>query len=305
VTDTLGSILTKAAATLSTAGCDQPRRRARWLIATSLDLSPTELLVYPERELDHSEAEWLDSLVHRMASGEPLSRVLGRREFWGLNFTLSSETLDPRADSETIIEAVLARVADRGASIRVLDLGTGSGCLLLALLSEFHAATGIGVDLSEGAVTTARHNAGALGLADRTGFLVGDWGTALAGRFEVILTNPPYIASSELAELPSEVNRYDPRRALDGGDDGLAAYRSIAENLLELLAPFGLILVEVGSGQATAVAAILAARGLSIEAIECDLVGTERCVIARRTAGAQSAIYRGKKSWNAASSRLG
>jgi len=286
VADTLGSILAEAAKALTDAtGCDQPRRRARQLIAAVLGLPAAELLAHPERPLGRSEASCVLGLVDRMTRGEPLSRVLGRREFWGLDFALSDETLDPRPDSETIVDAVLARVPGRGSPFKLLDLGTGTGCLLLALLSEFPAATGFGIDLSEGAAATARRNAAALGLAPRARFLVGDWGSALGQRFDVIVANPPYIASAALSELPRRVSRYDPRRALDGGEDGLTAYRTIAAGLPRLLAPSALFVGEVGAGQAATVATLLQRCGLVIEAIELDLAGIERCVVARKTAG--------------------
>jgi release factor glutamine methyltransferase len=285
MTDTLGSVLAKAVAALGKAGCDQPRRRARQLVAASVGLSAAELLTDPERPLGCSETARLLGLVYRMARGEPLSRVLGRREFWGLDFALSDETLDPRPESETIVEVVLARVCDRCGPLRLLDLGTGTGCLLLALLSELPAATGFGIDFSKGAVATACRNAQRLGFADRAHFFVGMWGSALAQRFDVIVANPPYIATAALAELPNEVGGYDPQSALDGGVDGLTAYRSIAAELPALLSPFAMFVAEVGAGQAENVAAILKDRGLFPETIERDLAGIERCVVARKIAG--------------------
>ena len=176
---------------------------------------------------------------------------------------------------------MLARLAERTARLDLLDLGTGTGCLLLALLSEFPAAFGIGVDVSAGAAATARGNAAALGLAGRARFLVGEWGAALSARFTAIVANPPYIATPALAALPLEVRRHDPPRALDGGADGLDAYRRIAAGLPALLMPGGLFATEIGAGQAVAVAAILQARGLVIAGIERDLAGIERCVVAR------------------------
>ncbi len=283
--DTLGSVLAAAAAALAKAGCREPRRRARRLVASALEISAAELLIDADRMLGRTEVSRLVGLVDRMTRGEPLSRVLGRREFWGLEFELSEATLDPRPESETLVETVLSRIADRGAPLRVLDLGTGSGCLLLALLSEFPAATGVGVDISEGAIRTARRNAKALGLDGRVRFFVGDWTSALAGRFDVVVANPPYVATAALGELPREVSRYDPRRALDGGEDGLAAYRQIAKNLLPLLTPFAVFAAEVGAGQAVEVAAIVGRCGLFVEATERDLAGIERCVVARRTVG--------------------
>ena len=274
-------MLAEAAAALRMGGIDEPRRRARRLLAGLLELSPTELLSHLEREIEAVEGERLRGSLARMVRGEPLSRILGWREFWGLRFALSADTLDPRPESETIVEAVLARIGDRGAPLAFLDLGTGTGCLLLALLSEFPAASGIGIDLSEGAAATARRNAEVLGLGHRARFFVGSWGSALSGRFDVIVANPPYIARAALAGLPPEVVRYDPRAALDGGDDGLAAYRRIAAEAPERLAGDGILAVEVGFGQATAAAEIFAAAGLLIDGTERDLAGVERCIVAR------------------------
>lgn len=281
VTERLETVLADAAAVLSDAGFGEPRRRARRLIACILDLSATELLARPERRIDGREAERISILLRRMLDHEPLSRIIGRREFWGLDFALSADTLDPRPESETVVEAVLRRV-DRGAPLRLLDLGTGTGCLLLSLLAELPAATGIGIDIATGAVATARQNAASLGLTGRACFLVGDWATALSERFAAIVANPPYIASAALPCLPREVSGYDPRRALDGGADGLAAYRAIAADLPQLLMPEGIFAAEVGAGQADRVAAILTAEGLRIDATERDLADIERCVIACR-----------------------
>jgi release factor glutamine methyltransferase len=293
VTATLASILEQATAALTQAGCEEPRRRARQLVAGSLDLSASELLMHPERALSCSEAVHLLDLVDRMAHGEPLSRVLSRREFWSLEFALSDETLDPRPESETLVEAVLARVCDRESPLSLLDLGTGTGCLLLALLSELPAAIGFGVDISEGAAAMARRNAQSLGLAGRARFFVGDWATALAQRFDVVVANPPYVATRVLAALPYEVRGFDPRPALDGGEDGLAGYRSITAQLPALLEPFAIFVAEVGAGQAAPVAAILEKRGLSVEAIGRDLAGIERCLVARGAAGGYTGLARG------------
>jgi release factor glutamine methyltransferase len=293
VADTLGSLLDEATAALAEAGRVEPRRRARQLIASSLNISAAELLMYPDRVLCRSEASRLLGLVDRMTHGEPLSRILGRREFWSLDFALSNETLDPRPESETVVEAVVSRVCDRLSPLRLLDLGTGTGCLLLALLSEFPAATGFGVDLSEEAVATARRNAETLGFGGRACFFVGEWSSALAQRFDVIVANPPYVATAALRDLPDEVSLYDPRRALEGGEDGLAAYRSIATALPALLAPFAMFVAEVGVGQAGAVAVILKGCGLSLEAIDRDLAGIERCVVARQLTGRPAELLAG------------
>jgi release factor glutamine methyltransferase len=260
------------------------------LVASSLDLTPAELLGHSEQALDEQQAGRVRLALQRMAEREPLSRILGRREFWGLEFALSADTLDPRPETETVVEAVLRRVHNRDAPLRFLDLGTGTGCILLALLSEFPAAIGFGVDIARGAVMTALGNAAALGLGERAHFLVGDWGTAISGRFDVIASNPPYIGGAALDDLPPEVALYDPRLALDGGADGLGAYRSLVFDLLRLLRPGGVFACEVGSGQAPAVAAILRARGLAVDGCERDLAGIARCVMARAPARAAQKV---------------
>jgi release factor glutamine methyltransferase len=280
VKETLGSLLGEVAATLSRAGLAEPRRAARGLVASTLELTPAELLSHSDQVLDQQQTGRVRLALGRMAKREPLSRILGRREFWGLEFALSADTLDPRPDTETVVEAVLRRVFDRDAPLRFLDLGTGTGCILLALLSEFPAAIGFGVDIAPGAAMTALRNAAALGLGERAHFLVGDWGTAISGRFDVIVSNPPYIASAALADLPPEVALYDPCLALDGGADGLGAYRSLVADLARLLEPGGVVAIEVGCSQAPAVAAMLQATGLAIEARERDLAGIARCVVA-------------------------
>lgn len=288
--ETLGSLLGEAASELSRAGFAEPRRAARRLVASSLDLTPAELLGHSEQALDEQQTGRVRLALHRMAEREPLSRILGRREFWGLEFALSADTLDPRPETETVVEAVLRRVLNRDAPLRFLDLGTGTGCILLALLSEFPAAIGFGVDIALGAVMTAAGNAAALGLGERAHFLVGDWGTAISGRFDVIASNPPYIAGAALADLPPEVALHDPCLALDGGADGLGAYRSLAFDLLQLLNQGGVFVCEVGLGQAPAVAAMLRASGLAIEGCQRDLAGIARCVVAGAPARAAQKV---------------
>jgi release factor glutamine methyltransferase len=299
VADTFAAIVAEAAAVLARAGSTEPRRCARRLVAAALALSPAELLMRSEQAVDGEAAIRLRRLVERVARGEPVSRAIGCREFWGLDFSLSADTLDPRPDSETVVEAVLARFRDRAKPLRVLDLGTGAGCLLLSLLSELPAAFGLGIDISEDAVATARQNAHALGLAGRAYFFVGDWGKAVGAEFDVVVANPPYIPAAALADLPVEVREYDPWRALDGGEDGLGSYRPIAEQLPALLAPGGIFAGEVGAGQAVAAAAVLEAAGVCLETFEHDLAGIDRCVVARKIAGTVAeASGRAKKPWN-------
>lgn len=278
---TLGNAIDHAATTLSAAGLDEPRRRARRLVAAALGLSPVEVFAYPERQLRAAEQDGIATMLARMGAREPLTRILGRREFWGLEFSLSPDTLDPRPETETVVAAVLARRPDRRQAYRIVDLGTGSGCLLLALLSEFPYSRGIGVDVAPGAAATARHNAEALGLADRAAFFAGDWGAALAGSFDIVVANPPYIASGVIPNLSPEVRDHDPHRALDGGGDGLAAYRVIAVDLPRLLAPRGVFAGEIAYDQAESVTAVLTGAGLTVEAVVSDLAGLPRSVVAR------------------------
>ena len=258
----MGALLQEGRALLAAAGVENPPREARLLMA-----------------LADGDPALFETLLRRRVAREPYARIAGRREFWSLDFALSPDTLDPRPDSETLIEAALAAFPDRAASLRVLDFGTGSGCLLLAFLSERPNATGIGVDILPGAVDAARANAATLGLAGRAQFRVGDWGGGLDGPADVILANPPYIPSAEIAGLEPEVAAYDPRTALDGGPDGLAAYRRLAGPVARLLIPEGLAFVEIGAGQAGPVEALMAEAGLTLAAQRADLSGVVRCLV--------------------------
>ena len=280
--ETRGSLLAEAAAALSLAGFEGPRRYARRLVASALAISPAGLFGDPDRAVGERQSTRVREMLARMVRHEPLSRILGRREFWGLEFTLSAATLDPRPETETVVEAVLRRKPDRYAPLRLLDLGIGTGCLLLALLSEFSMARGFGIDIVEAAVKTAARNAAKLGFAERARFLVGDWAAAVRGSFDVIVANPPYIASGNLRLLPREVADYDPLLALDGGEDGLTPFRAIAASLSQLLTSGGIFVTEVEVHQSGAVAAILGAQGLKFDGFERDLAGNIRCVIARR-----------------------
>jgi release factor glutamine methyltransferase len=279
---TVETAINQAASILSAAGFDEPRRRARRLIGAALGRTAAEIFAHPEYRIGPSEQGRIVRFLDRVVAREPLSRVLGTREFWGLELALSADAFDPRPETETVVETVLARLPDRRLPYRFLDLGTGSGCLLLALLSEYPAATGIGVDRAPGAAATARENAGRLGLAARAAFIAGDWADAVAGSFDAVVSNPPYIATGTIPALPPEVREYDPHRALDGGIDGLAAYRAIAGQLPRLLSPGGLFAAEIGAGQGPAVSAILGSQGLVVDALVADLAGTARCILAHR-----------------------
>jgi release factor glutamine methyltransferase len=230
----------------------------------------------------HAESEAaFDAMIARRAAREPASHILGRREFWSLDFAVTRACLDPRPDSETVVEAALSKLADRGRAWRILDLGTGSGCLLLALLSELPAATGLGVDKSPEALGIALGNAQRLGLGTRARFVERDWMRGLDGAFDVVVSNPPYIPTAEIESLQPEVTRYEPRLALDGGQDGLDAYRAIIPSLARLLAPGGFAALEVGAIQAMAVGQMARAAGFATEC-RADLAGRDRCLILTR-----------------------
>lgn len=225
------------------------------------------------------DAARLHAWAARRAAGEPLSRIKGEREFWGLSFNVTSAVLDPRIDSETLIDAALALGLSRGAPLRIADLGTGSGALLVALLSEWPHATGVGIDSSETACAVAETNLVRHGLSGRGRVICGDW-QALAGQtFDLVITNPPYITTHEIDGLAPEVRNHDPRAALDGGPDGLAAYRSIMKLLPLVLAKGGFGVVELGQGQATDVSALASVQGLYVAGLRSDLAGIDRALI--------------------------
>mgnify|MGYP000205648262 CR=1 FL=1 len=277
---TRGRALADAAERLASAGVESPRRDARRLLAAALDVDVAELLAAGAEPLDADAAQSFARMVEQRARRMPVSRILGMREFWSLPIGLAPAALDPRPDSETLVAAVCQRVAAPGVPRRVLDLGTGSGCLLLALLTELPGATGIGVDRDPAAAATAAANARALNLAGRAAFVVGDWAHALTGPFDVVVSNPPYLRTAEIAAAAPEVAAWDPRDALDGGPDGLAAYRALLPGLEKQVAPDGLIVLEVGAGRSDAVAALVADHGLTVSDRARDLTGAVRCVIA-------------------------
>ncbi len=268
---------------------DDPASEARLLLAAAGGLRPVDLIGAPDAPLG-AAAPQVEAFAARRAAGEPLSRIVGRREFWSLSLAISPDALDPRPETETIVEAALARFANRRAeALRVLDLGVGSGALLCAILTELPAARGIGVDFSEGAARIARANVEALGLGNRAEIRVGDWGAGLHGPFDLIVANPPYVRSGEIAGLAREVRDHDPRLALDGGEDGLEAYRAILPEIARLLAPSsGWFFLEVGAGQAEAVADIATRAGLADMAILPDLAGVPRVVAGRLSERARS-----------------
>lgn len=281
-TPTIGDEIAAAVPRLEAAGVEQARRDARILMAHVLGTDGVVVLGHPERQVSAEQRKRFQSFVARRVAREPVSRIVGQREFWGLPMRLSPATLDPRPDSETLVEAVLAELDDRCAPFRMLDLGTGTGCLLLALLSELPQATGLGLDRSAEAVGTASQNAAALGLSDRGLFRCGDWADGVADGFEIVVSNPPYVRDGDVDHLAPEVARHDPRAALAGGPDGLAAYRTVLPVIADALTSAGIAAIELGTGQAEAVEEIALAAGLAPLRRVRDLSGIERCLLLRQ-----------------------
>ena len=265
--------LNLAASILAEAGIEAPRREARILLAHLLGLSPRTL---PPEDAAVDEAAL-------RAAREPLAYITGTQGFWTLELEVSPATLIPRADSETLIEAALAVFPDRRAVARVLDLGTGTGCLLLAALSEFPAAFGVGVDRVPAAAALAARNAARLGLSGRTAFLAGHWATALALRADLVLCNPPYIESAAIAGLMPEIAAHEPATALDGGAGGMQAYAALIPTLENWLAPGGVAILELGAGQAPAATALARAAGFTDISTRPDLGGTPRALLLHGT----------------------
>jgi release factor glutamine methyltransferase len=275
---TAAALLREATGRLAAAGIEQPAREARLLICHALGLGPGAL-PDPQAMVDPVPFE---ALLKRRLAREPMALITGRQGFWTLDLAVSPVTLIPRPDSETLIEAALAALPDRASVRHVLDLGTGTGALLLAALSEFPAAWGVGVDINPEAAALAADNARSCGLAGRTSLLCADWAAALNGRFDLALCNPPYIAIGALPNLMPEVARYEPALALDGGTDGLNAYRRLIPALPDLLTSGGVAVLEIGQGQGEATEALALAAGFPSPHLRCDLAGIPRALVLRR-----------------------
>lgn len=259
----------------------EARLDAQLLMATVLGCARPDVIVRHNDLLDAEAAARFAELVARRVNREPISHITGQREFWSLPFRVTSDTLAPRPDSECLVAAVLARL-QAAPPERILDLGTGTGCLLLALLFEFPGAWGLGIDRNPGAAAVAQDNARDLGLMDRSAFLIGDWADALQDRplFDLVVSNPPYITRAELATLPPEVRIHEPALALDGGADGLDAYRTLLPMIARLLRPGGTVALEIGVGQAKDVCTLAEAAGFTHMEVHADLEGRERAIIA-------------------------
>jgi len=279
---TIGKVVSELSDRFSAAGIETSRLDARILVARAVSIEPSLVFARSDQEMDPEARHAVEIWAARRLGREPLSRILGKREFWGLNFGLSADTLDPRPDTETVVEAVLdLKPRLQGRPVQILDLGTGTGCILLAILSDWSAATGLGIDLSEGAVRTARQNASDLCFEDRAWFRVGMWAKELDGTFDVVVSNPPYIAESEREFLPDEVAKFDPSLALFAGVDGLDAYRELIPSAKQVLKPDGYLVLEVGITQCQAVADLISSHGFGPVSVRKDLSGADRCLVAQ------------------------
>jgi len=275
------------AAQFRNAGLDSPELDARILLGHALGMDHTALVAAATQPLAASATAAIAGLAARRLAGEPVARIVGAKEFWGLSFIVTPAVLVPRPETETVVELALAlidRQGRRALALRIADLGTGSGAILLALLSELPNARGVGTDIDPQALAVARRNAEALGLAARARFLGGDYASALQGPFDLVVSNPPYVARREIEGLAPEVCDHDPPHALDGGTDGLAAYRAIAADAPRLLGPDGRLVVEIGAGQEREVERTLIQGGLAIAAVRHDLLGLARAIAAARPA---------------------
>jgi release factor glutamine methyltransferase len=259
-------------------GLDTPDMDARVLVAAALGIDAVEIAARPEIPLGAEAAERLAAYAGRRLAHEPVGRILGRREFWGLEFELSPETLEPRPDTETVVQTALSFIADRQAALRILDLGTGTGCLLVALLHQLPQTMGIGIDRSYGALIAARRNAERNGVAARSHFVASDWAAGLSGSFDLIVSNPPYIPSSDITDLAPEVRLHDPKAALDGGNDGLDAYRAILTEARSLVVPRGKLVLELGAQQEASVRGLAEAAGWQVMKAAQDLGGHVRAL---------------------------
>lgn len=259
---------------------------ARLLVGAVLGLDLTGLITAAHRQLTADEATRLDDFARRRLAGEPVARILGHKEFWGLPLQLSAATLVPRPDTETVVELALEMLRAGGPlnrQLRIADLGTGSGAILLALLSELSNAQGFGTDISAAALQTAETNAASAGLSDRATFIACDYASGLSGPFDLIVSNPPYIRSADISGLAAEVREYDPLAALDGGADGLDAYRALIPQAAGVLATGAALVVEAGAGQSGHIRDLMMAAGLTPAAApKTDLAGIQRAVAGRK-----------------------
>lgn len=276
MTLTVQTRLESATQTLKSAGIENPARDARLIMRWALGVDGAALAAGSQEALSEDHAATFDAAVRRRVDREPLSHITGHREFWGRAFQVTRNVLDPRPETECLI----AEALHRGPFRNVLDLGTGSGCILLTLLKECPEMIGIGSDISAAAIAVAESNRHSLDLGDRCGFVLSDWYENISGRFDLIVSNPPYIAEDEMSGLSPEVLNHEPHTALTPGGNGLSAYEAIAAGACDHLKLDGTLMLEIGPTQSHAVSAILANAGLSVRAVIPDLDHRPRVVVA-------------------------
>lgn len=276
--DAVAQVLAAARDRLLRAGCGQAALDARLLLQAASGLSHGDIVAWPDRTIGDDALARFEAFLERRSAHEPVSRILGSREFYGRSFRVTPDVLDPRPDTETLIDAALAVMTP---GLRVLDLGTGSGAIIVTLLAECPSATGVAVDVSQAALMVAKGNAEALGVVERMAFLQGNWFQPVTGHFGLIVSNPPYIADQDIDGLAPDVKNFDPHGALAGGTDGLDAYRAIAAGALDHLETDGQVLVEIGAGQEQGVTGIFAGHGLRVTGQYHDLGGHVRCLAFR------------------------
>lgn len=282
---------------LVNAGVDGPETDARLIAEKSLNISREDLVVEGSVQVSDHEIEAAKQMLGRRLAGEPVSKILGHREFWGLDFEVTRDTLDPRPDSETLIEAVLANIPDRSKPLRILDIGTGTGCLMISLLSELPRATGLAIDISAEALEVAAHNREKHDMTARMVLQHCGWqDVETEERFDIVISNPPYISRAEEETLSNEVRKFDPHLALFGGEDGLAAYRGIAGRLAELLnEKHGFSGFEIGLNQAAEVSEIFQKTGFETDKLHRDLAGHDRCLIVKPAPWLKKSVKKLKK----------
>jgi release factor glutamine methyltransferase len=279
MSETLVSLWTDVRKRLEVAGIDSPVLDARLLLEAGAGVSRLDIVTDPRREVTQAQVDAVNALTARREAREPVSHIVGRKHFWTLDLAVNRHVLTPRPETEFVVEAGLQELLPANAPHRILDLGAGSGAIVLALLKERPNATAVAVDISDDALEVARANAAQLGLADRLDIRQGNWAQAIDDRFDLVVSNPPYILTADIEGLAPEVSRFEPHLALDGGADGLVAYRIIMASLPRLLKPGAAFALEVGLGQAEAVIAMAEAAGLSTTEPRRDLSGIPRVVV--------------------------
>ena len=277
---TVGTFLTALTARFSQAGIDNPRLDARILVGHVVGIDPSMLFARSDMAIDDDQYERIAAFAQRRLAHEPVARIVGAREFWSMSFDVTPDVLDPRADTETLVAAILALRPSFSGSVRILDLGTGTGCILLAILSAWPEATGTGIDISPNAVDVATKNAARLGFSNRTAFRQGNWCEGLTESFDIVVSNPPYISTEDFSHLQPDVKNFDLPTALKGGADGLDAYRALLPGARKALKSGGKIGLEFGAGQEKAVTELAQENSFRCAVEYRDLAGIVRCVIA-------------------------